>query len=211
MKQRPQRTEYAAISGQPQPSSTSPVMTLALFAGVCAALVTTVHLFTSEPIAIARTAYSLKQVRAVLADDVSPALHELNLIDSNRTIYGTGFGRFAITGFSANGYSGRVEIATGIDLSARDGKARVIAVRVTAHRETPGIGDRITSETWLSQFQGLAQKTDSLQKKDSQVDALSGATISATAVTEALTNTLAFAELNASELLEQNAASETAR
>jgi electron transport complex protein RnfG len=209
-----QRSEHTAVSGQLQPSSTSPALTLALFAGVCAALVTTVHLFTSETIAIAKSAYSLKQVRAVLEAGASPALHELanqdwresDLIDSSRTIYSADSRLFAISGFSSDGYSGRIEIVTGIDLSAQNGTASVIAVRVTAHRETPGIGDRITSTTWLDQLQESWQKT-----KPQRVDALSGATISATAVTDAVTRTVAFAELNASALLQQNLTSETAR
>jgi electron transport complex protein RnfG len=91
-----------------------------------------------------------------------------------------------------DGYSGRVGLvlAVGID-------GRLAAVRVTGHKETPGLGDYIDpkkdknkASPWIRQFDGrgadLAQAGRWKVKKDGGEFAYhSGATISARAVTNA--------------------------
>lgn len=99
-----------------------------------------------------------------------------------------------------DGYSGRI----GLILAVRaDG--RLAAVRVTQHKETPGLGDYIDPKKdknkaapWIAQFSGrslddpLADKWR--VKKDGGVfDQRAGATISARAVTQATARALAWA------------------
>lgn len=98
-----------------------------------------------------------------------------------------------------DGYSGRIGliVAVGVD-------GRLIAVRVTTHKETPGLGDYITpkkdrnkARPWITQFNNLGFDTVPREKwrvkKDGgRFDQMSGATISARAVTNASGRALAW-------------------
>jgi electron transport complex protein RnfG len=99
-----------------------------------------------------------------------------------------------------NGYSGRIGLIVAV---GADGK--LIAARVTTHKETPGLGDYIDpkkdrnkARPWITQFSNLG--FDSVPrgkwrvKKDGgHFDQMSGATISARAVTNASGRALAWA------------------
>ncbi len=99
-----------------------------------------------------------------------------------------------------DGYSGRIGLIVAV---AADGK--LIAVRVTAHKETPGLGDYIDpkkdknkARPWITQFSNLGFDTVPVKKwrvkKDGgRFDQMSGATISARAVTNASGRALAWA------------------
>lgn len=98
-----------------------------------------------------------------------------------------------------DGYSGRIGliVAVGVD-------GRLIAVRVTTHKETPGLGDYINpkkdrnkARPWITQFSNLGFDTVPREKwrvkKDGgRFDQMSGATISARAVTNASGRALAW-------------------
>lgn len=101
---------------------------------------------------------------------------------------------------AADGYSGRI----GLILAVRaDG--RLAAVRVTQHKETPGLGDYIDPKKdknkaapWIGQFSGRSLDDPPAAKwrvkKDGGVfDQRAGATISARAVTQATARALAWA------------------
>ncbi len=79
------------------------------------------------------------------------------------------------------GYGGDVGLMVGIDM-AND---QVIAVRVTTHQETPGLGSRAKDNTdFVSQFGEQGMDTNFALKADGGViDAMSGATITSRAVT----------------------------
>lgn len=106
-----------------------------------------------------------------------------------------------------DGYSGRI----GLILAVRaDG--RLAAVRVTQHRETPGLGDYIDpkkdknkTHPWISQFSGRSLDDPPAArwrvKKDGGVfDQRAGATISARAVTHATARALNWATTHAERL-----------
>jgi electron transport complex protein RnfG len=100
-----------------------------------------------------------------------------------------------------DGYSGRINL-----ILAVSSHGRMIAQRVTMHKETPGLGDYIDPKKdrnkvrpWISQFDGLGLDTVPLTqwrvKKDGgRFDQMSGATISARAVTNASGRALAWVE-----------------
>jgi electron transport complex protein RnfG len=106
-----------------------------------------------------------------------------------------------------DGYSGRIGLILAVTV---DGK--LIAMRVTSHRETPGLGDYIDpkkdrnkSHLWIKQFNGLG--LDSVPaarwrvKKDGgQFDQRAGATISARAVTNASKRALEWANQHRDQL-----------
>jgi Na+-translocating ferredoxin:NAD+ oxidoreductase subunit G len=83
-----------------------------------------------------------------------------------------------------DGYSGPIDLA----LAFADG-GELLAVDVLSHRETPGLGDRIERERsdWLQQF-ATAHAASSLylSHDGGAIDGISGATITARAVTNAV-------------------------
>ena len=89
----------------------------------------------------------------------------------------------AVTGVSEKGYSGTVRLLVGFD---PEGQIRNIAV--LEQKETPGLGTKMKSESFLEQFRGQhPEQFDLRVKKDGgQVDALAGATISTRAFSEAV-------------------------
>jgi electron transport complex protein RnfG len=101
---------------------------------------------------------------------------------------------------AADGYSGHIGliVAVGVD-------GRLIAVRVTSHKETPGLGDYINpkkdrnkARPWITQFsnQGfdtVPREQWRVKKDGGRFDQMSGATISARAVTNASGRALAWA------------------
>ncbi len=101
---------------------------------------------------------------------------------------------------AADGYAGRIQLVLAVDTDGR-----VSGVRVTAHKETPGLGDYIDPQKdrnkerpWIGQFAGIAHdQVDPAVwkvKRDGGVfDARAGATISARAVTNATGRALRWA------------------
>ncbi len=101
---------------------------------------------------------------------------------------------------AADGYSGRIGL-----LLAMRATGELVAVRVTSHRETPGLGDYIDprkdknkEHPWITQFSRLSLDNFPLEKwrvrKDGgNIDQHSGATISARAVTNAVARAVKWA------------------
>ena len=108
---------------------------------------------------------------------------------------------------TATGYSGRVGLIVAV---GADG--RLLAVRVTAHKETPGLGDYIDpkkdrnkARPWITQFNDLGfdsvpRDKWRVKKDGGRFDQMSGATISARAVTNASGRALAWAVENSERL-----------
>lgn len=106
-----------------------------------------------------------------------------------------------------DGYSGDIALLVAV---RADGT--VSGVRVTRHRETPGLGDYIDirkdkhkDAPWITQFNalGLQQVPEAkwrLRKDGGRFDFMTGATISARAVTNAVARALAFADANRDRL-----------
>jgi len=99
-----------------------------------------------------------------------------------------------ITTIAANGYNGQIKLLVGVNHAGA-----IHAVRVVAHKETPGLGDPIESKRsdWIQQFQqrSLNNPPESrwLVKKDQgEFDQLTGATVTPRAVVSAVKNSLLY-------------------
>lgn len=99
---------------------------------------------------------------------------------------------------TADGYSGAIRLIVGLE---PDGE--VISVRVIAHRETPGLGDKIESERsdWIEQFAGKrlgAPPTEDWKadRRGGEFDTLSSATITSSAVINAVKQVLSWHAAN---------------
>lgn len=102
-----------------------------------------------------------------------------------------------------DGYSGEIRLLVGIHADGR-----VAGVRVTAHKETPGLGDyiEIARSPWIRQFDGRALGDPPAEqwrvKKDGgRFDHLAGATVTPRAVVKAVRRALEYFAAHRAELL----------
>lgn len=91
---------------------------------------------------------------------------------------------------TAKGYNGEISVLIGI---APDNR-HLLGVRVLAHKETPGLGDKIERRVsaWIDEFKGqsLATRRFKVKKDGGDFDGFTGATITPRAVTELVGKTL---------------------
>jgi electron transport complex protein RnfG len=109
-----------------------------------------------------------------------------------------------------DGYSGRIELILAVDTNGR-----ILAQRVTHHKETPGLGDYIDPKKdknkqrpWITQFNNLGfNEVPTAQwrvrKDGGRFDQMNGATISARAVTNASRRALEWIAANKEALFAQ--------
>jgi electron transport complex protein RnfG len=103
-----------------------------------------------------------------------------------------------------SGYAGEIKLMLGV---SSDGK--VMGVTPLAHKETPGLGDKIDPKKsdWITRFKGLSLGAPPVEKwkvkKDGgQFDQFSGATITPRGVVGAIRGGLEFFAENKAKLLE---------
>jgi Na+-translocating ferredoxin:NAD+ oxidoreductase subunit G len=112
-----------------------------------------------------------------------------------------------------DGYGGAIELIVGINA---DGT--VAGVRVVAHKETPGLGDKIDARKsrWIDAFAGRslgdpAPAQWAVKKDGGAFDQFTGATITPRALTAAVKRTLQYFEANRAALLAAAATGSEAR
>ncbi|MEZ4809498.1 MAG: RnfABCDGE type electron transport complex subunit G [Allomuricauda sp.] len=147
---------------------------------------------TLEPKAKAQLAKKVNALKTVLPEFDNEPVSEVLRIKSDQAkdsieLYSAfqdnTFVGAAVTGVSEKGYNGLVKLMVGF---GPDGKVNNIAV--LEQKETPGLGTKMKSEKFLKQFRDIDPATFSLkpEKDGGEVDALSGATISTRAFSEAV-------------------------
>ncbi len=100
-----------------------------------------------------------------------------------------------------DGYAGSIRILMGVRVSGE-----VVAIRVTSHQETPGLGDGIVRNTaWLRAFAGKSLNNSqwAVKKDGGDFDQFTGATISPRAVVKAVHQGLLFYKTNQAALLKK--------
>lgn len=97
--------------------------------------------------------------------------------------------RVALEWAGKGGYGGDVIVMTAVDLTA----GKVTGVKVTQHKETPGVGTRAMTRSYLRKYKGLPINADIKLKRDGgQIDAVSGATHSSEAIADAVNKATKF-------------------
>lgn len=103
-----------------------------------------------------------------------------------------------------DGYSGNIHLLVGLDM-----KGTVLGVRVTSHRETPGLGDRIETKKsdWIHSFTGRSLGNPqperwAVRKNGGTFDQFTGATITPKAVVNAVQKTLIYFREHRSDIRE---------
>lgn len=133
---------------------------------------------------------------ALLTDALTLSAQRTLGTDSDTTLYRARKGgqpsALVFETAASDGYSGRINL-----LMAVSAEGKVLALRVTQHRETPGLGDYIDpkkdrnkARPWISQFNDIGfelrpSERWRVKKDGGDIDQMSGATISARAVTNA--------------------------
>lgn len=183
---------------------------------LCASvLLSVVDALTEQRIASAKAQLRLDSLAAVLP----PGPFDNNPVDSlkQHTVHGLG-GTESLGIYTAytsgqpaaavlelvapDGYSGNIRLLLGLK---PDGT--IVAARVIDHNETPGLGDAIDAQRsdWIRQFTGKSLDTDNTTlwqpgQSDTQIDAVTGATITSRAVLQVIYRALQWFELHREEL-----------
>jgi electron transport complex protein RnfG len=162
------------------------ILSLVLISMTMSAALALVYQKTKGPIETAQKQKELNAIKLVLPEfDSDPSAGAMQkdgvfiytLQKQNQPV------GYAIKSFTDKGFSGHIEIMAGF---LPDGS--IYNITVLQHKETPGLGTKMTETAFSSQFLGKNPETFALRvKKDGgQVDAITAATISSRAYCDAL-------------------------
>ncbi|RZV34255.1 MAG: electron transport complex subunit RsxG [Chromatiales bacterium] len=191
-------------------------VTLAAIAAICTALVAFTYQLTDERIAANEQAWLEQSLQPALAglffdSGVSesvvtiPAPHELPGSE-DAIIYRVYSGESPVAALfvvsARDGYAGAIKMLVGVGI---DGT--VTGVHILAHRETPGLGDRIESSKsdWVKHFDGRSLTNPDaegwkIRRDGGEFDQLTGASVTPRAVVKAVKETLQYFDANADNI-----------
>ncbi|MBU0710263.1 MAG: FMN-binding protein [Candidatus Omnitrophica bacterium] len=116
--------------------------------------------------------------RAAL-EEVMPEADDFLAKSLGDSVYYLAFANQKLIGFviksSGEGYSSDIETLAGLDL-----KLEITNIKILSQNETPGLGNRVEEASFTEQFQG--RDSNSID----QVEAITGATISSSAVIDSI-------------------------
>ena len=165
-----------------------PVVTLLTVTALMGALLAGVNFATRDAIAQAKAQKTARAIAAVLPGAAAPEV--ISFEDDTalvQTVYRTDLG-YAVETAPA-GFGGSIALMVGVDPSGT-----VLGVSVISHTETPGLGavsaaKTPAGESFRDSFVGLSGTVTV-----SDIDAISGATITSKAVAEGVSAALAYLE-----------------
>ena len=96
------------------------------------------------------------------------------------------------------GYGGDIVMMIGLDLASD----RMLGVEIVSHSETPGVGARVAEPSFRKQWAGLALD-EPVTLGGGQVDAITGATFSSTAMVDGTNQVVALIREHKSDILAQ--------
>lgn len=156
---------------------------------ISSAAVGGVYMITKEPIEQAKVAAVKDALNQVLPEYEATTsqtieVNSLPIVAHTATVADKAVG-YAVESISKNGFGGTVRLMVGFDTAGK-----IININVLEQKETPGLGTKMTDEgnVLLASFRDKnASEINMTVKKDGgDVDALTAATISSRAYTEAV-------------------------
>ncbi|MBO5066093.1 MAG: FMN-binding protein [Clostridia bacterium] len=166
-----------------------PAVMLFIIAAVCTALLAGTNLLTKDKIAEIAVQTETKAKSAVFADAKSFSDEKTVSVNDKEYVYydalddkGNVIGNvFSVT---VKSYGGDLSAMVGISAEAD----KITGVEITAISDTPGLGMKVDSADFLSQYidRGGNIGVNKNEKTDTEIQAISGATISSRAVTDAV-------------------------
>ena len=196
---------------------------LAIFAFFTAGIISVTHFVTKETITINEKAFEARQLLSILpagfeanqlldsampVQSISPIQLELLNIPASEMFYRATNSQGQLQAIilpviAPEGYTEAIRLIVGISPSGE-----IIGVRVTKHKETPGLGDQveISKSEWVLNFNTKSLNNPTLDdwkvKKDGgEFDQMTGATITPRAIVKAVSQSLLFFDLNRTALL----------
>ncbi len=150
------------------------VITLLLFAAVVAFLLGLVNHITADRIADYRAEKTLAAMKAVLpSNEYSQLVYEGDPTVAAVFRAGDQGWIFEVT---PSGFGGLIDMLVGVDTGGK-----VTGVSIISMSETSGLGANASRESFRSQFSGQSG-TVALSKEGGSIDALTGATVTSSAV-----------------------------
>ncbi len=183
-------------------------LTLFIVAFVAVLMLAWVNMLTKAPIAAAQRAALHQSLLQVLPEHDNDLLVDMFKFPvSNKKLLRVFPAKnkkgdviaYAWEQIAPDGYSGTIRILMGVRTSGE-----VVAIRITDHKETPGLGDGITkNKTWLNSFvdKMLAKTKWAVKKDGGDFDQFTGATITPRAVVKAVHKGLEMYQQNQDEIL----------
>ena len=166
-----------------------PAIMLFVIAAVCTALLAGTNLLTKDKIAEIAVQTEMKAKSAVLESAKSFSDEKNVTVNDKEYVYYDALDEKG----NVMGYVFSVTVKSyGGDLSAMVGISsetdKITGVEITAISDTPGLGMKVDSEDFLSQYIDRSGNigVNKNEKTDTEIQAVSGATISSKAVTEAV-------------------------
>ena len=188
---------------------------IGIFAAVTAGLIAATQVLTSDRIQENQEEHQARTLYQILPQSLDANLHQqMIMVDAPELGYREPIPIFQsildgevqaviIPVTASEGYSGDIHMLVGI---WRDG--RIAGVRVTGHRETPGLGDKIDIEKsdWILSFNDLRWLGEedtrwNVRKDGGDFDQFTGATITPRAVVQQVASTLSYFELRKAQIL----------
>ena len=166
-----------------------PAIMLFVIAAVCTALLAGTNLLTKDKIAEIGVQTEMKAKSAVFESAKSFSDEKAVTVNEKEYVYYDALDEKG----NVMGYVFSVTVKSyGGDLSAMVGISsetdKITGVEITAISDTPGLGMKVDSEDFLSQYIDRSGNigVNKNEKTDTEIQAVSGATISSKAVTEAV-------------------------
>ena len=189
---------------------------LGIFAIVATALVAFTNSVTRQRIDVAKRDYTLRKLNELVPTHMhdneldqdplqinDPLLDKRNAVTIYRAIKEKQVVAVIMQPIAPDGYSGRITLLVAIDQSGK-----LIGVRVTEHKETPGLGDAIDTNKsdWIHIFkdkslQNPVEKNWRVRRDNGEFDQITSATITSRAVVKATYNALRYFEQHKDTLL----------
>ncbi|HKL42466.1 MAG TPA: RnfABCDGE type electron transport complex subunit G [Clostridia bacterium] len=149
---------------------------------------------TADKIAEQRALANERARKAVSPE--ADSFNEIDVSELNQDLVVEGFEAISddlVSGYVfktiPKGYGGALEVIVGID---NDGT--ISGVRIGSHTETPGLGAKATDESFYSQYKNMSANQEiavsKTEKSDTEIQAISGATITSVAVTKGVNSAI---------------------
>lgn len=176
---------------------------LLLISAVAGVLLGATNMLTAGPISVQAEAEAAAAMKAVLPRAWSFAEMDMSAFEQENTVTGVYQGAvdgqtagYALT-VNATGFGGAIRMMVGID---QDGMLQ--GIRILSHSETPGLGAKATEEAFGRQFVGRELPLAVVKgvSGDGQISAITGATVTSNAVTDAVNRAQAFLQAHVGEL-----------
>lgn len=156
------------------------VLSLGVISAVCSGVLAYINGLTAQPIKEAASAKRIEMARMVMPSGVL-TIEEKGGVFVGKDSAGAVAG-YALEGADNGGYGGEIVLMVGF----KSDRKTVVCYKNLKSSETPGLGSKLSSPEFSSQFEGKNISVLSLKKDGGSVDAITAATITSRAVCKAL-------------------------